>query len=110
MHVEIPQHGGEDGQGYFRVHKAERRMEWGANMGRDYAGNLTVTPQGADRSAVAVEVTFGPRSVGGQMAQQAGEQQAEDTTEDALGRTLESIRREIEGDGSKLPPNPPPQR
>ncbi len=109
IRVEIPEHGGEDGQGYFRVQKAARRMEWGSNMGRDYAGNLTVTPQGADRCEVAVEIQFGPRSVGGQMEQRAGKQQAEETTEDALGRTLESIRRQIEGDGGKLPPNPPPR-
>ncbi len=106
LHGEVPNHGKIDGEGYYHVHQEERRMEWGANVGRDYAGSLTVTEQGQNRSALSVELSFGPRSVEPQIEQESGPER--DPLEEGVGATLESIRRQIEGEGGKVTPPPPP--
>ncbi len=101
---EVPGQGKIDGEGYYHVHRDERRMEWGANVGRDYSGRLTVTDQGQGRSELTVELSFGPRSVQGEVEQESGPDR--DPIEERLGATLESIRRQIEGDGGKVAPPP----
>ncbi len=106
IHVEIPQHGSADGEGYYRVYRDERRMEWGANVGRDYSGRLTVTDQGATRSELTVELSFGPRSAEPQIEQESRPDR--DPLEEGIGATLESIRRHVEGEGGKVP-TPSPQ-
>lgn len=57
---ETPSRGEIDGQGYFRAYPEERRMEWGANVGRDYSGSFRVMEQGQSRSEIGVSPTFGP--------------------------------------------------
>lgn len=107
LHGEIPNHGTFEGEGYYRVNQAERRMEWGANVGRDYAGQLWVTEQGAERSEVTVELSFGPRSVDLEAQQEAGPDR--NPAQEALAATLESIRRQVEGEGGKVMPPAPPE-
>ncbi len=103
---EIPNQGTFEGDGYFRVYEDERRMEWGANVGRDYSGQLQVTEQGANSSEVTVMLQFGPRSVDQEVQEQAGDDR--NPAQEALAATLESIRRQVEGEGGKVMPPPPP--
>jgi len=103
---EVPHHGKIDGQGYFRVQKERKRMEWGANVGRDYSGSLTVADTGDGRSAMTVELAFGPRSVEPEAQREAGPDR--DPLDEGVGATLESIRRQVEGEGGKVVPPPPP--
>jgi uncharacterized membrane protein len=103
---EIPNQGTFEGDGYFRVYEDERRMEWGANVGRDYSGQLSVTEQGANSSEVTVTLQFGPRSVDQEVQEQAGDDR--NPAQEALAATLESIRRQVEGEGGKVMPPPPP--
>jgi len=106
LHGEIPNQGTFEGDGYFRVYPDDRRMEWGANVGRDYSGQLQVTEQGPSSSEVTVALQFGPRSVDQEMQDQAGDDR--NPAQEALGATLESIRRQVEGEGGKVMPPPPP--
>lgn len=103
---EVPNHGKIDGEGYYHVHQDERRMKWGSNVGRDYSGQLTVAGHGEGQSELTVELSFGPRSVEPQIEQESGPER--DPLQEAVGATLESIRREIEGEGGKVQPPPPP--
>ena len=107
LHGEIPNQGTFEGDGYFRVYQDEHRMEWGANVGRDYSGQLQVTEQGSDSSEVTVMLQFGPRSVDQEVQDQAGDER--NPAQEALGATLESIRRQVEGEGGKVMPPPPPE-
>lgn len=108
IHVEIPNQGGADGEGYFRANRQARRMEWGATMGRDYSGTLTVAPMGDTQSEVTVEVNFGPHSV--EPEAQAHAAPGRDPMQESLAATLESVRRQIEGEGGKVQtPAPPPR-
>lgn len=102
---EIPNQGTFEGDGYFRVHQDQRRMEWGANVGRDYSGQLEVTEQGPSSSQVTVMLQFGPRSVDQEIQEQTGDR---NPAQEALAATLESIRRQVEGEGGKVMPPPPP--
>jgi len=103
---EVPHHGKIDGQGYVRVQTARKRMEWGANVGRDYSGSLAVTDTGDGHSALTVELAFGPRSVEPEAQRDAGP--GRDPLEEGVSATLESIRRQVEGEGGKvIPPSPP---
>jgi uncharacterized membrane protein len=103
---EIPDQGTFEGDGYYRVQPSERRMEWGANLGRDYSRRLWGEPQGDERSEVTVELEFGPRSVDQEIQEEAGSDR--NPAQEALAATLESIRRQVEGDGGKVAPPPPP--
>lgn len=105
MRVEIPDRYETEAEGYFNVDREARRMEWGAEMGRDYSGWLTVEEEGDSESRVRVHLSFGARSV----EEEAREASAEDR--DPMGEgveaTLESIRRQIEeGSGKVRQPSP----
>lgn len=95
-----------DAEGYLAVDEGQRRMEWGAEAGRDYSGWLTVAGSGGDASEVTVHLSFGERSVEGEMEGQAPE--GEDPLERGIAETLESIRRQIEEGSGKVEPSPPP--
>jgi len=101
---EAPGHGKIDGQGYFRVRKDQKHMEWGANVGRDYSGSLSITDKGDAHSVMTIELAFGPRSVEPEAQHEAGPDR--DPLEEAVGATLESIRRQVEGEGGKVAPPP----
>lgn len=92
-------------EGYLRADRGQRRLEWGADAERTYSGFLTVQEAGGG-SLVSVTLRFGPNSPDAQMQEQAGEDR--DPVQEALAATLESVRRQVTGEGGKvLPPEPP---
>ncbi len=105
MRVEIPDRYETEAEGYFHVDDEAGRMEWGAEMGRDYSGWLTVQENGADESTVTVHLSFGPRSVEEQVQEESDGQR--DPMEEGVEATLESIRRQIEEGSGKLDPSSP---
>ena len=105
MLVEIPDRGEFESEGYFDMDAEARTMRWGAEAGRDYSGRLTVAEASDGRSEVNVYLSFGPRSVEGEIQEDSAEDR--DPLEESLGATLESIRRQIEeGSGKLAPPSP----
>ena len=77
----------------------------GAEVSRDYSGWLTVADDGAGGSEVTVHLSFGERSVEGEIQDESGEDR--DPLDEAVGATLESIRRQIKEDAGRVqPPSP----
>ena len=95
-----------DAEGYFRVDEGERRMEWGAEVQRDYSGWLTVTGGADGGSEVTVHLNFGPRTVEPEIQEQSPE--GEDPLARGVSETLEYIRRQMEEGAGKVQPTPPP--
>ncbi len=93
-------------EGYFAVDEGRRRMEWGAEVQRDYSGWLEVAENGDSQSQVTVHLNFGERSVEPEMREQAPEDR--DPLAEGIAATLESIRRQIEEGSGKVEPPPPP--
>jgi uncharacterized protein YndB with AHSA1/START domain len=88
-------------EGEFHVDADRRRMEWSADVGHTYSGWLEVSPDGGpDSSRVTVHLEFGPRSVQPEIQAQSSEDR--DPTEEALGKTLEAIKRQVEGTGGDV--------
>jgi hypothetical protein len=104
MQVEIPDRGEFESEGYFDVDVEARTMRWGAETDRDYSGWLTVAEAGESQSEVTVHLSFGQRSVEGEIQEDSAEDR--NPLEESLGATLESIRRQIEEGSGKLPPPP----
>lgn len=103
MRVEIPDRGEFESEGYFDVDA--RTMRWGAESDRDYSGRLEVSEAGDGQSEVTVHLSFGPRSVEGEIQDQSSDDR--NPLEESLTATLESIRRQIEEGSGKLdPPSP----
>jgi len=96
-----------EAEGYLAVDEGERRMEWGAEAGRDYSGWLTVANRGEGASEVVVHLSFGERSAGPEMQEQAPE--GHDPLAEGISATLESIRRQIEEGSGKVEAPPPPE-
>ena len=95
-----------DAVGYLAVDERERRIEWGAEEGRDYSGWLTVANHGEGRSEVVVHLSFGERSAGPEIEERAPE--GSDPLAEGVSATLESIRRQLEeGSGKVETPLPP---
>ena len=107
--LEYPGEGGGtfEAEGYFAVDEQERRMEWGAEAGRDYSGWLTVGNHGEGASEVVVHLSFGERSAKSEMQQQAPEDR--DPLAEGISATLESIRRQIEEGSGKVEAPPLPE-
>ncbi|MBA2441978.1 MAG: SRPBCC family protein [Rubrobacter sp.] len=102
--VEIPGRYETESTGYFHADTVTRRMEWGAEFGRDYSGWLTVNESGEGESEVTAHLSFGPRSVEGEVQESSPEEQ--DSMDKGISSTLESIRRQIEeGSGKVRPPS-----
>ena len=106
MRGEIPDRGEFESEGYLSVYESARRMEWGAEVSRDYSGWLTVA-EADGGSEVTVHLSFGERSVEGEIRQESGEDR--DPLGEAVGATLESIRRQIE-EGARGRSSPPRRR
>jgi ribosome-associated toxin RatA of RatAB toxin-antitoxin module len=105
MHVEIPDRGEFESEGYFDVDANARTMRWGAESDRDYSGRLEVSEAGDGQSEVTVHLSFGPRSVEGEIQDESSDDR--NPLEESLTATLESIRRQIEeGSGKLAPPSP----
>ncbi|WP_053057546.1 SRPBCC family protein [Rubrobacter aplysinae] len=100
MKVEIPGRYDTEGEGYFHADEEARRLEWGAEFSRDYSGWLTVEEVSGspEECLVTAHLSFGPRSVQGEVQEEAQQDSDgdQDPLEDGVGRTLESIRRQIE--------------
>jgi uncharacterized protein YndB with AHSA1/START domain len=96
-----------DAEGYLAVKEAERRMEWGAEAGRDYSGWLTVANRGEGGSEVVVHLSFGERSVEPEMQERTPE--GRDPLAEGISATLESIRRQIEEGSGKVEAPPLPE-
>ena len=94
-----------DAEGYLSVDEGERRMEWGAEGGRDYSGWLTVGNHGEGASEVIVHLSFGERSVEPEMRAASEDR---DPLSEGISATLESIRRQVEEGSGKVEPPPPP--
>ena len=95
-----------DAEGYFAVDESRRRVEWGAEVQRDYSGWLEVAGGADGKSEVTVQLNFGERSVEPEMEEQAPE--GRDPLADGISATLESIRRQIEEGAGKVDTPPPP--
>ncbi|MDQ5830292.1 MAG: SRPBCC family protein [Actinomycetota bacterium] len=96
-----------DAEGYLAVDERERRMEWGAEEGRDYSGWLTVGNHGESGSEVVVHLSFGERSAGRDI--EARSPEGRDPLAEDISATLESIRGQIEEGSDKLEAPPPPE-
>ncbi len=107
--LEYPGGGGGtfEGEGYLSVDERERRMEWGAETGRDYSGWLTVANRGEGASEVVVHLSFGERSEGPELQEQSPE--GRDPLAEGISATLESIRRRIEEGSGKVETPPLPE-
>ena len=107
--LEYPGEGGGtfDAEGYLSVDDGERRMEWGAESGRDYSGWLTVANHGEGGSEVVVHLSFGERSAGPEIEERAPE--GSDPLAEGVSATLESIRRQLEEGLGKVETPPPPE-
>lgn len=107
--LEYPGEGGGtfDAEGYLAVDERERRMEWGAEEGRDYSGWLTVADRGEGGSEVVVHLSFGERSAGPEIEERSPE--GRDPLAEGISATLESIRRQVEEGSGKLEAPPPPK-
>ena len=103
MKVKIPDRYETEGEGYFSVDNDSRRMEWGAEWGRDYSGWLTVEEDESALSTVTVHLNFGPRSA--EAEEETGGET--DPFEEGIEATLESIRRQIEEGSGKVDPTSP---
>lgn len=101
----MPDRGEFENEGYFRLHEQERRMEWGAEVSRDYSGELEVAEAGDGESEVTVRIRFGPRSVKDDIQEESSEDR--DPLAEGVDGTLESIRRQIEEAAGKVNPSSP---
>ena len=107
--LEYPGEGGGtfEAEGYLAVDEGKRRMEWGAESGRDYSGWLTVANRGEGASEVVVHLSFGERSAGPEIEQRSPEDR--DPLAEGISATLESIRRQVEEGSGKVEAPPPPE-
>jgi hypothetical protein len=96
-----------DAVGYLSVDERERRMEWGAEEGRDYSGWLMVANRGEGGSEVVVHLSFGERSAGPDIEERSPE--GSDPLAEGVSATLESIRRQVEEGSGKLETPLPPE-
>src|SRR5215212_4419609 len=103
--LEYPDGGSFDAEGYLAMDEGRRRMEWGAEVQRDYSGWLEVA-EGAGGSQVTVHLFFGERSVEPEMREQTPE--GSDPLAEGVSATLEGIRRQVEEGAGKVEPPPPP--
>ncbi len=105
--LEYPGGGGTfDSEGYFAVDESRRRMEWGAEVQRDYSGWLEVAEGANGQCQVTVHLNFGERSVEPEIREQTPE--GRDPLAEGVSATLECIRRQIEEGTGKVEPPPPP--
>ena len=94
-----------DAEGYVSVDEGARRMEWGAESGRDYSGYLTVADSDGG-SEVTVHLSLGERSA---EADLPSGQEGQNPVQEGIAATMESIRRQIEEGSGKVEPPPPPE-
>jgi len=103
--LEYPEGGSTfDSESYLAVDEGRKRMEWGAEVERDYSGWLEVADAVDGQSQVTVHLNFGERSVEPEIKEQTPE--GRDPLAEGVSATLESIRRQIEEGAGKVEPPP----
>ena len=103
--LEYPEGGSTfDSESYLAVDEGRKRMEWGAEVERDYSGWLEVADAVDGQSQVTVHLNFGERSVEPEIKEQTPE--GRDPLAEGVSATLESIRRQIEEGAGKVAPPP----
>ncbi len=91
-----------DSDGYFRVDKSARRMEWGSDGEMNYSGWLRVEEAGSDASQVTVHISMSPPP---EMVDAMKEQGGHDkVVNDGIQKSLQSIANIMEGKGGKVEP------
>jgi hypothetical protein len=107
--LEYPGEGGGtfDAVGYFAVDEGERRMEWGAEEGRDYSGWLTVAERGEGAARWWYTSPSGSAPRGPRYG--SSHPKGSNPLAEGVSATLESIRRQIEEGSGKLEVPPPPE-
>lgn len=103
--LEYPDGGTFDSEGYFAIDEGRKRMEWGAEVQRDYSGWLEVAEGTDGQSQVTVHLFFGEHSVEPEVREQTPE--GRDPLAEGVSATLESIRRQIEEGAGKVELTPP---
>lgn len=101
---EIPDRGEFESEGYLSVDESGRRLEWGAEVSRDYSGWLVVEDREDGTSEVTVHLSFGERTVEGEIQEDSSP--GRDSLQESLAATLESIRSQLE-EGKGKEPQPP---
>lgn len=99
MSVEIPGRYETEGEGYFHADEEARRLQWGAELSRDYSGWLTVEESTPEECMVTAHLSFGPRSVEPEVQKETDTDR--DPMQEGVARTLESIRRQLEEGSGK---------
>jgi hypothetical protein len=89
MNVEIPGRYETEGEGYFHADEEARRLEWGAEFSRDYSGWLTVEESAENECMVTAHLSFGPRSVEGEVQEESS--QDRDPMAEGVSNTLERL-------------------
>lgn len=87
VHVtaEVPDHGTEEGEAWFRTDTSARRLEWGSEDDeKDYHGWLTVASGDGSGADTGSTVTLGIHM-------------HHDDEHDSIGATLERIRTQLDG-------------
>lgn len=102
MSVEIPGRYETEGEGYFDADEASKTLRWGAEFSRDYSGWLTVEESAPEECVVTAHLSFGPRSVEGEVQEESS--QDRDPLAEGVSNTLESIRRQLEEGRGKTSP------
>ena len=87
--------------GKFVKDAAGKALRWSSDGENDYSGELRVTPHGGGRSEVTCTLHFKPRpeQAAEMQRQQGGPDRA---IEDGLLACLETIRKQVEGEGGKV--------
>lgn len=99
LSVEIPGRYKTEGEGYFHADESSRTLQWGAEFSRDYSGWLKVEESSEKECVVTAHLSFGSRSVEREVQEESGDER--DPLAEGVGRTLESIRRQLEEGSGK---------
>lgn len=96
-----------DSDGHFRIDHQNHRIEWGSDGENDYRGRMEVQGDGDSECTVRVYLHYAPPAEMAQrMAEQSPGHSFEAAMNEGIGKTLESIRRNCEGEGGKVEISP----
>ncbi|MEP7342318.1 MAG: SRPBCC family protein [Acidobacteriota bacterium] len=87
--------------GYFRVDRKNRRLEWGSDGENNYSGSLDVKEAGDAASEVAVNIQFDPKPELAKKFDEQGEDRHQ-VINDGINKALVSIKNICEGKGGKV--------
>jgi hypothetical protein len=87
--------------GTFRRFPSDRRIEWGSEEG-DYSGSLVVTDEDGD-ARLTMQLTWAAESPFPE--RMGGEEEGQDSVNDAIDATLDSVKNILEGTGGAVHPD-----